>query len=263
MKCPNCGASNPPLASRCDCGHALENAPAPSNAGSAGGLEGTPALEEAEALLAELGHRFEAFSSQLAKLQDDVNRLKAAHQAGEPASSMEPVHRSRPSQPVESTAPSRPSQAGPESSMGVATGTETQAALPAKPPPPKRRRTSPELEALIAGNWLLKIGVLSIFLGALYFLKFAFDNRWIGDTGRVLIGVVSGLALLYGGLRFHKQDYRLYGQTLAGGGVSVLYLSIYAAFNFYTLVPQIASLLLMVLVTGICSLLSARLPSGP
>ena len=119
-------------------------------------------------------------------------------------------------------------------------------------------RWTPKLEALIGGNWLLKIGILAIVLGALYFLKYAFDNQWIGNTGRVLIGMFAGLSLLYGGETFQKKGYKLYGQTLAGGGVSILYLSIYAACNFYALIPQVPALLFMVFVTAVSCLLAAR-----
>ena len=119
-------------------------------------------------------------------------------------------------------------------------------------------RRTPRLEALIGGNWLLKIGILAIVLGALYFLKYAFDNQWIGNTGRVLIGAFAGLGLLYGGETFRRKGYELYGHTLAAGGVSILYLSIYAAFNFYALMPQFPALLCMALVTAACCLQAAR-----
>jgi len=98
-------------------------------------------------------------------------------------------------------------------------------------------------------------------LGVLYFLKYAFDNQWIGNTGRVLIGGFAGLALLYGGERFQAKGYKLYGQTLAGGGIVVLYLSIYAAFNFYSLIGQLPAMLLMALVTAVCCTLAYRYSS--
>jgi uncharacterized membrane protein len=133
-------------------------------------------------------------------------------------------------------------------------------ALSWRAPPPRPRRSS-QLEALVGGNWLLMIGIFAIVLGCLYFLKLVFDNRWIGDTGRVLIGSLSGLALLVAGERFQKKGYKLYGQALAGGGIAILYLSLYASFNFYSLLPQVWALFLMALVTAVASLLSARYSS--
>ncbi len=129
---------------------------------------------------------------------------------------------------------------------------------PAAPPPPQPPR---EWEALIGGSWLAKVGTVALVLGVLYFLKYAFDNQWIGNTGRVLIGGFSGLALLYGGERFQTKGYKLYGQTVAGGGIVVLYLSIYAAFNFYSLISQLPAMLLMALVTAVCCSLAYRYDS--
>ncbi len=127
--------------------------------------------------------------------------------------------------------------------------------VPSPPQPPR------EWEALIGGRWLAKVGTVALVLGVLYFLKYAFDNQWIGNTGRVLIGGFSGLALLYGGERFQTKGYKLYGQTVAGGGIVVLYLSIYAAFNFYSLISQLPAMLLMALVTAVCCSLAYRYSS--
>ncbi len=122
-------------------------------------------------------------------------------------------------------------------------------------PQPRAHR---ELEALIGGNWLLKIGILTVVLGAVYFLKYAFDNQWIGNWGRVGIGSAAGAALLAAGEFFHRKKYTLYGQVLMAGGLSILYLSIYAAFNFYALLPVVPAFAAMALVTAAGSLLSSR-----
>src|ERR1039458_5787231 len=45
-------------------------------------------------------------------------------------------------------------------------------------------------------HWLMPVGwiaVLLIFCAAAFFLKYAFENRWIGELGRVSIGVAAGL----------------------------------------------------------------------
>jgi uncharacterized membrane protein len=144
--------------------------------------------------------------------------------------------------------------------------------MPERPPPPQIPQPPPstlvpprppakanhELEALIGGNWLLKIGIFIVVLGAVYFLKYAFDNRWIGNWGRVGIGAVAGAALLGIGELFHRKKYPLYGQVLMAGGLSILYLSIYAAFNFYALLPVTPAFAAMALVTAAGSLLSSR-----
>ena len=39
-----------------------------------------------------------------------------------------------------------------------------------------------ELESKIGGHWLNRIGILALLIGASYFLKYAFDNEWIGPA---------------------------------------------------------------------------------
>src|SRR6185436_2131775 len=60
---------------------------------------------------------------------------------------------------------------------------------------------------------------------------------------------VGGLVLAAIGHRFAARGYRAYGQILTGGGLAVLYLSIYSAFGYYQLIGQTPAFLLLVLVT--------------
>ena len=53
---------------------------------------------------------------------------------------------------------------------------------------------------------------------------------------RVVFGALAGVALVAGGLRLRHIGYAKYGQVLTGGGLAVLYLSVYAAFGFYGLI---------------------------
>lgn len=115
-----------------------------------------------------------------------------------------------------------------------------------------------DFEAKIGGQWLAKIGVLALLLGVSFFLKYAFDNNWIGSAGRVLIGVVAGCALLGLG-EFFRKRYVIYGQILSGGGIAILYLSTYASYGFYHLVNMPVAFLFMTVVTltaGVVSVLT-------
>ena len=90
-------------------------------------------------------------------------------------------------------------------------------------------------EIILGGNWLARVGVLALIIGTAFFLKLAFDNNWIGETERVLLGIVGGLALVAAG-EYWRQRYAIYSQALAGGGVAILYLSVFAAYSFYDLI---------------------------
>ena len=117
------------------------------------------------------------------------------------------------------------------------------------------------LESKIGGNLLNKVGMAAIILGMAYFLKYAIDNEWIGEAGRVMVGVLTGLGFVAWGESLHRKEMRGYAVTILGGGVAILYFSIFAAFSFYHLLDQIPALLLMVLITVATVVMSVRYDS--
>jgi len=130
----------------------------------------------------------------------------------------------------------------------------TPAPIPGGAQPIKPSRTREEWEALIGGKLLNRIGALALIIGIGFFLKYAFDNNWIGETTRVLIGAAIGILCLLGGYRTHKRNFEIFAQGLVGAGIAILYLSVYAAFNFYHLMPQWVAFVFMSVVTLIALL---------
>jgi uncharacterized membrane protein len=119
--------------------------------------------------------------------------------------------------------------------------------------------TTPEgLEEAIGGRLMLWVGTIVLVLGVAFFLKHAFDNNWITESMRVGLGIVVGLGLALAGDRFARRGYRAYGQVIAGGGVSALFLSIYAAFSYYGLIGQTPAFVLLVAVTAGAAYLADR-----
>src|SRR6185295_13380087 len=130
-------------------------------------------------------------------------------------------------------------------------------------PSPAVRRSGSDLEARIGGNWFNRIGIIAICFGVAFFLKYAFDNEWIGPGGRVLIGVAIGIGFLVGGERLRNR-YASYAYGLTGGGLAILYLAIwFASQNRYNLIPQMLAFILMAGVTATGSLLAARYDALP
>ncbi len=85
------------------------------------------------------------------------------------------------------------------------------------------------------------VAVILLLFGTAFFLRYAYENQWIGPIGRVAVGLLTGLVLVLGGWRYHLQGWRLFSQMLSSGGVLVLFLAVYSAFGFYHLVPQQAA----------------------
>ncbi len=114
-----------------------------------------------------------------------------------------------------------------------------------------------ELEAKIGGKWLNRIGILAVIIGMGFFIKYAFDNDWIGETGRVVLGIIIGLALIGWG-EYLKKKYKVYSQGVVGGGIAILYISIFAAAAYYDIIFAEAGYFLTVAVTIFAIILSVR-----
>ena len=107
--------------------------------------------------------------------------------------------------------------------------------------PPAATRTANDIESMIGRRWVGWAAVSLILFATAFFLKYAFENRWIGEVGRVTIGIAGGVLMTSLGFRYFKRGWRIFAQMLTGGGVGLLYLSAYAAFGYYHLVPQKAA----------------------
>jgi len=155
---------------------------------------------------------------------------------------------------------------------------QAPAALPSTPPPPKPSATgltleSPaptvptpyipprvktafkaqpdsNLESRIGSHWLNRIGIAALLIGISYFLKFAFDNNWIGPAGRVTIGLLAGVAVIVWSERFRAKGYQAFSYSLKAVGIGALYLSLWAAFQIYSLIPSGVAFVMMLVVTS-------------
>jgi len=114
----------------------------------------------------------------------------------------------------------------------------------------------PDLESRIGSHWLNRIGIAALLVGVSYFLKFAFDNNWIGPAGRVTIGLIAGIAVVIWSERFRTKGYKAFSYSLKAVGIGTLYLSLWAAFHLYSLVPSGVAFLMMLVVTAATSVMA-------
>ena len=115
---------------------------------------------------------------------------------------------------------------------------------------PTAIRESSDLEARIGSHWLNRIGIAAVLIGVSYFLKFAFDSNWIGPAGRIAIGLIAGIAVVLWSERFRSRGYRVFSYSLKAVGIGVLYLSLWASFQVYHLMPSGAVFVCMLIVTA-------------
>jgi len=127
--------------------------------------------------------------------------------------------------------------------------------------PGGRQAGDSALEIAIGRVWFNRIGILAIILGVSFFLKYAFDNNWVGPLGRVVLGLLAGLGMIAGGEATHRKNYRIFAEGLITGGATVLYLSIYAAVNFFHLLAAVPGFLCMAVVTLFAGTFAVRFDS--
>jgi len=105
------------------------------------------------------------------------------------------------------------------------------------------------LENQLGSKVLSKVAIILLLVGAAWFLKWTFDNHWIGPVGRILIGLLAGAALVVWSERFRKQKMAAFSYALKAVGTGVLYLSLWASFHVYHLVPAGVAFTAMIAVT--------------
>lgn len=116
-------------------------------------------------------------------------------------------------------------------------------------------------EFAVATNWLLRLGIVIAVIGVGFFLKYSIEHGWIGPVARVALSVAAGVVMLAGGARLLSKPYHLLGQGLIGGGLAVLYFSMFGAFNFYHLIGMAAAFALMAVVTLTAGVMAVRFDS--
>ena len=245
MECPNCHQDNEADSLFCtNCGTPLSGqTPAEGAEAQATG----PLEEQVQSLQQEVRAVREQHGATLARLQDRVTSLERMASAPAPA----PEPQSVPAQPVSAA-----------SAAQAARQPITYARPPSQPPYDDLIAKIKEWnwEQIVGGNWLARVGVLALIIGVAFFLKLAFDNDWIGETGRVALGIVGGAALLGAG-EYWQRKYPAFAQALSGGGIAILYLSIFAAHSIFDLIGVYVATGILLLISVTSAAIAVRYES--
>ena len=110
---------------------------------------------------------------------------------------------------------------------------------------------------ITGGNTLARVGVLLLFIGVAFLVKYATDHVRVPIEVRLAGVALGGIALLALGwrLRLRRQGYAM---ILQGAGVGVLYLTVFGALRLYGLLPPTAAFALLVCIAALSAWLAIR-----
>ncbi len=115
---------------------------------------------------------------------------------------------------------------------------------------------------LFGGNTLVRSGIVILFIGISFLLKLAVDNGFIPIELRLAAVALGGIALLVVGWRLRDKRTE-YSWALQGGGIGVLYLTIFAALKMYQLIPAGAAFPLLVAVAFLSAFIAVKQSAMP
>ncbi len=121
---------------------------------------------------------------------------------------------------------------------------------PAKPgakPEPRR-----SVENRIGSQWFNRIGIFVVLLAVALALKYVYDNHWIHPTakGKIISGLLVGAAVVLWSERFRRKGYDAFSFSLKAIGTGTLYLTLWASFQIFHLLPAWVALIMMIGVTA-------------
>jgi uncharacterized membrane protein len=167
------------------------------------------------------------------------------------------------------TAPARPLASAEREPVHVENAQEMPTTVPEVIPVvlPAAKAEPSETEMLVE-QWIGSralgwIAVVLLVFAVGFFLRYIFENDLIGPLGRVGIGLGLGLALCASGLRYHRRGWWIFAQFLTAGGIVLLYLSTYASFGYYNLLPRepAAGFLIVIIVEAVALAILYDAPS--
>lgn len=102
---------------------------------------------------------------------------------------------------------------------------------------------------LLGGNPFVRAGIVLLFIGFVFLMRYSLEKNLIPVEVRLLGSALTALALLGFGWKF-RQRVGAYGLILQAGGVGLLYLTVFAAFGLYQLLPSFVAFTFLILIVA-------------
>ena len=133
--------------------------------------------------------------------------------------------------------------------------------VPEKIEPPESTRDSsspffnPVKAFFAGGNTAVRIGVIVLFFGIAFLMKYAIDHNKLPIEYRLIGTSIGAIIMLALGWRL-RDKRRGYALTMQGGAVGILYLVVFAALRLYHLLPPTAAFALLVAIAAFSAVLA-------
>ncbi|HOJ78437.1 MAG TPA: DUF2339 domain-containing protein [Bacillota bacterium] len=124
----------------------------------------------------------------------------------------------------------------------------------------EKRIRQNQWEFKIGLNLINKLGILLILIGVGAFFRYSYEN-FMTDQLRALCFFVLGGAFLVGGEWFYRKKQQIFATGLLGGGIAILYLSIFNSVFGFKIMDLQTALLISVLLALVTVILSIRYSS--
>ena len=225
--------------------------------GVAGAIIGGIVAEEGGVVLGfaigALWSRLQALTDRLTALETELRQL--ARRSQEPPV----IARREPAAPPAGAADVRPSAPGgvPRDVLPPPIPPAPRPpSLPSTPPPqPVQARAAAILEFFTTGNIVAKAGVVILFFGVAFLLRFAAERGLLPIEYRLIGVTAASLVLLAIGWRL-RHSRPEYAMAVQGGAIGILYLTIFAAFRLYELLPAVLTFAILLAVVALSGVLA-------
>ncbi|OAJ60140.1 DUF2339 domain-containing protein [Paraburkholderia ginsengiterrae] len=233
-----------------------------------------PAAADNRSSPGDLATRVERLEREIVVLRGEIRRLSEGEMAGAgvdgpqaaaPAATLPQRHDTAAS--PDALSPATGQAARPKAPMPVV---QEASAVPAPagaetiklPTPPRGPDFAERLfkacrEWFLGGNAVVLVGIIVLFFGIAFLLKYAADNSLLPIEFRLSGVALAATALLVLGWRIGERR-GAYGLILQGGGVGALYLTVFAATRLYDLLPVATALPLMIAICALSAFLAVR-----
>lgn len=121
----------------------------------------------------------------------------------------------------------------------------------------EKKRKHNDIEVKIGLNWINKAGIILLLLAVTTAMKYTYST-WFNSYMKGISGFVLGAILLIGGEWLNRKHKNIFALGLCGGGIGVLYLSVFSSYFILKITNMPISILISILITAVSLVLSQR-----